>query len=256
MESMAEKSIDIILSSPPYNTNKKSGANTTTLNSVHSGYSHVRYDVLIDNLTNDEYSQKTISWFNSFDRILKENGVVLWNVSYGSENTECMFLTIADIIRNTNFTVADMIIWKKHTALPNNMSPNKCTRICEYVIVFCRKNEFKTFHMNKKVSSVRDNGQKNFENIYNFIEAKNNDGSCKLNKATFSTEFCSKLLSMYGGEGITVYDPFLGTGTTASACIDFGYDCIGSEISPNQCQYAYERLKKKSVNIELNFIHA
>lgn len=42
-----------------------------------------------------------------------------------------MWLTIADILRNTNFTIADSIIWKKKSALPNNVSPNKLTRITE-----------------------------------------------------------------------------------------------------------------------------
>ena len=132
--------------------------------------------------------------FNKIDNILSENGVVLWNISYGSDasvNTESiglMWLSIADIIRNTNFTVADRIIWKKNNALPNNVSKNKLTRICEDIFVFVRKNEYKTFNANKKVSSISKTGQKYYENIFNFIEAKNNDGSCKLNKATFSSD--------------------------------------------------------------------
>ena len=253
MKSIEQNSVDIILTSPFYNTNKKAGKNTTLNNVVNSGYTHVRYDTLVDNMSNDEYCNKCVEWFNSFDKILKNNGVILWNVSYGSENPECMYLSLAEIIKNTNFTIADTIIWKKHTALPNNMSSNKCTRICEFVFVFCRKNESKTFYMNKPISSVRDNGQKNYSNVYNFIDAKNNDGSCKLNKATYSTEFCDKLLDMYGktNERIVVYDPFFGTGTTGNSCALRGYDCIGSEISENQCIYAKERIEKNGVEVEI-----
>lgn len=61
---------------------------------------------------------------------------------------------------------------KKKSALPNNVSHNKLTRICEFVFVFCRKNEYKTFVANKQVKSQSKTGQKYYENIFNFIEAK------------------------------------------------------------------------------------
>lgn len=41
-----------------------------------------------------------------------------------------------------------------------------------------------------------------------------------------------------------VYDPFLGSGTTAIACKNMGIDFIGSEISENQVKWANERLSK------------
>ena len=181
-----------------------------------------------------------------FDKILKPNGKILYNISYGGENNECMWLTIADILRQTNFTIADSIIWKKKSALPNNVSPNKLTRITEYVFVFCRKDEYKTFGTNKKVKSVNEKtGQKFYENTFNFIEAKNNDGMCKLNKATYSSDLCEQLLEIYTPKNSVVYDPFNGTGTTGVACIRknmLWY--FGSELSKEQCEYSEERIKK------------
>ena len=40
-----------------------------------------------------------------------------------------------------------------------------------------------------------------------------------------------------------VYDPFIGTGTTAVACKEFGCKYIGSELSKAQCEYARERIE-------------
>ena len=40
-----------------------------------------------------------------------------------------------------------------------------------------------------------------------------------------------------------VYDPFMGTGTTAVACKRLGINCFGSEISKDQVDFSYERLK-------------
>jgi site-specific DNA-methyltransferase (adenine-specific) len=203
----------------------------------------------MDTMTQQEYINWTISLFNEFNDILAENGVILWNMSYGSDGTVnkegvgLVWLVIADIIRNTNFMVADRIVWKKRNALPNNVSKNKLTRITEDVFVFCRKDEYKTFQCNKEVSQVAKTGQTFYKNIYNFIEAPNNDGPNKLNKATYSSDLCEQLLRIYGVEGSVVYDPFIGTGTTAVACKRLGLDCFGSEISKEQVEFSLERLK-------------
>lgn len=42
--------------------------------------------------------------------------------------------------------------------------------------------------------------------------------------------------------GDTVYDPFIGSGTTALACKDLGRNYIGSEISAEYCEIAESRL--------------
>lgn len=183
--------------------------------------------------------------------MLERNGVVLWNASYGSDSTVTtqgiglLWLSVADIIRNSPFTVADRIIWKKSSALPNNMSPNKLTRIVEDIFVFVRKSEYKTFAANKEVSSIRSNGQTCYKNYFNFIEARNNDGTCPYNKATYSSDMCLRLFDIYAKDGMTVYDPFMGSGTTAVACVRHGkLSYIGSEISENQVRFAEERISK------------
>lgn len=64
-------------------------------------------------MSNDEYCQFTKELFDYFDKVLVENGAVCYNISYGSENAEGMFRAINEIITNTNFTIADVISWKK-----------------------------------------------------------------------------------------------------------------------------------------------
>ena len=81
-----------------------------------------------------------------------------------------------------------------------------------------------------------------YENIYNIIEAPNNDGACPFNKATYSSELCEKLLQLYAPFGGVVYDPFMGSGTTAVACKRMGLHYLGSEISKNQVEWARKRL--------------
>ena len=239
-ETMDENSVDLVITSPPYNNSR----------AVHTEYciktSNSRYMEYDDNKTNDEYIDWICQLFqDGYDRIVKENGVVLFNMSYGSENPTVMFECISEVCRKTNWMVADVISWKKNSALPNNVSTNKCTRICEFVFVFCRKDEYKTFKANKTITSYSKTGQPFYSIIYNYIEASNNDGSNDMNKATFSTDFVLRLLEMYApyGKDTVVYDSFMGTGTTAVACKMVGMSCYGAELSKSQCEYAERRIQ-------------
>ena len=92
---------------------------------------------------------------------------------------------------------------------------------------------------------ISPKGQKYYESIYNIIVADNNDKSCDLNKATFSSKLVLKLLNIYAREGDVVFDPFMGTGTTAIGCEKYvNLICIGTELSKAQVEYSNERLDK------------
>jgi len=43
-------------------------------------------------------------------------------------------------------------------------------------------------------------------------------------------------------ENSIVFDPFMGSGTTAIACIELGYDFIGCEINKEYYEIAKERI--------------
>jgi DNA modification methylase len=127
--------------------------------------------------------------------------------------------------------VADIITWKKSTAIPFQTSPTKLSRISELVYVIVKKEKLHSFKTNKQVSKVNEKtGQKFYRNYTNLIEAKNNDGiKCKL-KASFSEDFVNKLIEIYFTIGSIIYDPFMGIGTTARACVNSNRNYIGSEL--------------------------
>lgn len=254
MEQIKPKSIDMVLTSPPYNTSR----NIKTDKARKKHWS--RYDIFVDTGSHIDYVEWTISLFNSFDKILKENGVILYNLNYGTDGDSAtcdnLIDTIHNLTKDTAFTVADIIVWKKKSALPNNASPNKCTRIYEFIFVLCRKEEYKTFKSGKEVKSVSNKGQNFYTNMFNFIEAPNNDGSCNLNKATFSSDLVLELLKMYIGDTQSiVYDPFIGTGTTAIGVIKYNQlmksslSFIGSELSAQQCEFALSRIKEYYISV-------
>ena len=232
LDIMPNLNIDKVITSPPYNI-------------VRPNSSDRGYDLYKDGMSNQEYIDWTISIFNVYDKILNQNGAVIYNMSYGTENTEVMSLTVAEILKQTNFTLADILVWKKKSATPNNVSSNKMTRIVEYVYVFCRKKEFQTFTANKKIIGNRDDTQQAiYENVFNYFEAKNNDMSQDLNKATFSKEYVQEIIDRYIKQNDIVLDNFSGTGTTLIACAENNIKSIGIELSKKQCDYTIKRIKK------------
>lgn len=76
MARMDARSVDVILTSPFYNTNKKAGKSRTLENTfVKDGkYNYVRYDMHVDNMTNDEYCAYTMNLFDNFDKVLQNGG--------------------------------------------------------------------------------------------------------------------------------------------------------------------------------------
>ena len=239
MSKMTDESIDLILTSPPYNMTKRKG-----------GYAdkQPRYDEYNDWKTDEEYLEWSVKIFNSFDRILKKNKIILYNFSYSIENPVLPYLLISTLYNNTNFTIADTIVWKKSNSIPHPASYNRLNRIIEFVFVICRKNELKTFDCYKTITKVSPKGQKYYEIVDNFIIAKNNDSSTELNKATFSSDFCEKLIKIYSKENHLIYDPFMGTGTTGLSCLKNKRNFIGSEISKKQVEYSNSRIDISKTN--------
>lgn len=241
MKQLPNESINCVLTSPPYNTINKSLQKRDDRG----------YDIYKDGISNEQYYEMTLSVFEQFERVLKKDGVILYNMSYGNQNNECMIRTIYQIIENTNFTLADIMVWKKPNCVPNTVSKNKLSRICEFVFVLCRKDEFQTFQANKKIVGERYRGLPCYETIFNFMEAKSTDKPTKLNRAVFSTDFVTKLLKIYTKENDVVLDPFMGTGTTANGCALNNRIYIGFELSQAQCQFAEERIKANTANAQL-----
>ena len=243
MKKMAENNIkvDVILTSPPYNMSKKRKGGFAD-----SG----RYDLYKDNLEEEDYLKWTVDLFNKFDLILNKQRSIIYNFSYSIENPSLPYKLVTEIVKNTSFDLVDTIIWKKKCGLPFPANGKRLSRNWEYVFVFVRKDEVNTYENNRRVKSVSEKtNQKYYEAIYNFVDAKNNDGKCPYNQATYSTELCDKLLDIYTQDNWIVYDPFMGSGTTAVSCNKRNLNYIGSEISSQQVEYANQRITQTNYEI-------
>ena len=236
-----KNSIDIVLTSPPYNMTKRKGGVSD------SG----RYDVYNDWKSEEEYCSWTYELFKNLENVMKDGGVILYNFSYSIENPSLPYKLVVGIEKETNYRLVDTIVWKKRCGIPFPSNKYRLSRIFEYVFVFVNKDHINDYTNNRHIKSVSaKTGQSYYDVQYNFIEAANNDGKCILNQATFSSELVVQLLSMYCNSEAKriVYDPFIGTGTTAVGCIKYDagknkIEFLGSEISKEQCDYAMERIE-------------
>lgn len=214
---------DYILTSPPYNAHRTD---------FYKG--EVRIN---DSLPPQEHRDWLVSHFKAYDKLLKKNGVVIYNINYMSSlknNTSNLFRTITEIEDKTNFVVIEQICWKKRTGTPSKEA--RLTRVWENVFIFIRREDWKTFHQEFKDILV---GQPNY------IEAPNNDFANDINKAAFSSEMVEKLLKLYGAkEDSLVLDNFMGTGTTTIGCQKIGCSSVGIELDTLTYKFSKERIKE------------
>lgn len=256
---MDDNSLDLVITSPPYNTSisrsqdkKEEDKEKGTKVRKHS---YNRYDTDVDNKSEIQYAEWIKNIFNALEPKLKTNGVIAWNVSYGvsSENSgedginNSTWLSLLSIMNETDFTLCEYITWYKSNAIPLSIG-NKLSRICEPLFIFCRKSELNTYYVNHNPN--KRIGNSIYTTPYeNKIDTRyNNDEVCEFNSATYSTEFVEKIIQLYSPKKALIFDPFMGSGTTAVACVECGMNYIGTEISENQVKWAKNRIKKMKGN--------
>jgi len=61
----------------------------------------------------------------------------------------------------------------------------------------------------------------------------------------------SKLIIMLTDETDTIFDPFMGSGTTGVACMQLGRNFIGCEIDPTYYAIAEKRIKQAQMQMLL-----
>ena len=237
--------VDVVLTSPFYNTSSKTKVQTKE--QLGNANQRGRYDTIVDTYTREGYCDFMVDLFNKMHDGLQDNAVILFNISYSTGNPDGYMYALSDIIRRTDYTLVDQIAWKKPGCIPDVSSPNRLSRIVEPIYVFCKRGFEKTHYCNKPEISKGTASHKCYAPLYNFIEAKGSQREkgvkrCPYNAATYSVELCEKLLGMYAPKNALVYDPFMGSGTTAVACKRMGLRWLGSEISENQVKWAEDRL--------------
>jgi site-specific DNA-methyltransferase (adenine-specific) len=234
MAHMPDNFVDLVVTSPPYDNLK-----------TYNGY-------------NFNFDATVVELF----RTLKSGGVVVWIVGDATINgseTGTSFKQALGFM-NAGFKLHDTMIWKKTNVF--NFGSNNCYRQSfEYMFIFSKntpkainlikdlpaKSAGKTLkgarkHANGMRDVVPDFIVKDFKKRDNVWEHPTSNVSLG-HPATFPEKLIADHIATWSNVGDLVYDPFIGSGTTALAALKLQRNFIGSEISVEYAELAKQRIE-------------
>ena len=197
-------------------------------------------------------------------RVTKDGGVVVWIVGdatiKGSETGTSFKQAL--FFKEIGFNLHDTMIYAKNNYIP--LTHNRYEQQFEYMFVFskCRPKCFNPIMIETKtagtkrnrVNSNKENGSsvRNRDEITEtkMIKVKpniwfNNVSNTKFkHPAIFPEKLANDHIISWSNEGDLVYDPFMGSGTTAKMAILNNRNWIGSEISKEYCEIAEKRINE------------
>jgi site-specific DNA-methyltransferase (adenine-specific) len=267
MKSLPDGCIDLLCTSPPYNVN-------------------VSYDVYDDGRSMDDYWEFTRQWLSESLRILKDDGRVAINVPielnvqerggrilFNAEFWMMMkevgfkFFGMVDLTEDSPHRVRQTAwgSWMS-ASCPYIYNPKEC------IILAYKKTNKKLTKGESQWKGVatdveqpdgtvknkmvyQDEDKKEFMNLVfgrweYFADTKS------LTKATFSMDIPMKAIKILSYKNDIVFDPFMGSGTSAVAAEILDRRWLGIELSPNYTDIARKRVNafiedRKQLELEL-----
>ena len=261
MSQMDEKSVDLIVTSPPYGVG-------------------IDYDSWDDDKHIAEYWQFTREWLREAYRVLKDDGRIALNIPYeinrqakgGRIYFSAEVWMIMKEIGFGFFGIVDLEESSPHrsktTAWGSWMSPSSpyIYNPKECVILAYKKKHKKDvkgtpqwegeYQMvpNEKIEGefrkklvYDEKDKKDFMSLV-FGQWNYFADTQQKTKATFSMDIPYRAIKILSYKEDVVMDPFNGSGTTCLAAEMLGRPWIGLDISKNYCEVARERIKEYQLN--------
>jgi site-specific DNA-methyltransferase (adenine-specific) len=220
MKDIPDASIDLAITSPPYNLGiRKTFGNTGNWKGKwnKSKLQSSSYDKHNDYMPEDQYIAWQKQVLGEMFRTIKDTGAIFynhkWRVQVG------LFQQRSEIIEG--LPLRQIIIWKKAGGINFNEGYFLPTYEVIYLIA---KPKFK---LAPKANRYGD--------VWEITQEK---GSW--HPAPFPVELASRCVD--ATTGTVILDPFMGSGTVAVACKKSNKNYIGIDISPEYCQMAEERI--------------
>lgn len=221
--------VDLIVTSPPYNKNahaKSTGDNESWRNMRGR---QIAYDVYGDDMPQGEYEDWQREVIKSCLDILKPNGSLFYNhkdIAVGGKMICPKWVY--------DFNIHQQIIWDRGGSVAND--PHYFQPITEYVYWIVK--DPKNFKFDKSKSVFRNN-------IWRINPDKNP------HPAPFPSLLVGNIIKCCTTPGDLVYDPFMGSGTTALCSLREGCFYLGSEISHKYVEMAESRIKLETQQLTL-----
>lgn len=219
-----DNTIDIVVTSPPYNMNLRIRNGKYCSRQIVKEFSS-KYEGFDDNLPIDEFYELHSQIIRE---LLRVSGIIFYNIQIVTGSKRAFFKIIGEFSEQ----LKDIVIWDKGVSQPA-MSPGVLNRQSELILIFENDNaisrKFSKFNFNR--GTLGD--------IWNISRGKKID---KSHGAVFPEKLVSTILENFSNEGDIVYDPFMGSGTTAVVSQKLNRKWLGSELSPNYCELIKKRI--------------
>jgi DNA modification methylase len=245
--------IDLTITSPPYDDLRTYNNYIKGKKTEYNGYS---FD--FENIAKELY------------RVTKDGGVVIWVVGDGTEKGSETGTSFRQALyfKEVGFFIHDTMIYMKNNF--SNPSSTRYHQIFEYMFILS-KGKPKTFNpikdrkniyggqvgswgkntsrqkdgsmLERKKKVIEEYGQR--YNVWTYKTSKNGqeDEIAYEHPAIFPIQLVIDHLISWSNEGDIVYDPFMGSGTTAKASKLLKRNFLGSEISEEYHKLTQRRIK-------------
>jgi len=215
MSRMNDSSIDLIITSPPYNKGYWS-SNRNLNNGFKTKSRRIEYDGYNDCIDPVEYQNWQRQVISECLRILKPSGSLFYNHQPIQKNHLEINPTYV-----YDFPLKQTIIWNRKNTPKLDVS--YFFPIHEYVFWIKKSHDARPY-FNRK-------GAMEAKSIWPINPEKNND-----HPAPFPIQLVDNIILSCSKEGDIVYDPFAGSGTTLRAAINHNRWAIGSELGKSYCE--------------------
>jgi site-specific DNA-methyltransferase (adenine-specific) len=227
MNELPENSVHLMVTSPPYNVGKE-------------------YD---KGLTLDEYKELLKNVFKEVYRALVPGGRVCVNIAnLGRKPYVPLNAFLTQIMLDIGFLMRGEIIWDKGSSAAASTAwgswcsaSNPTLRdVHEYIMVFSKDTFKRPKPHERKNTITREEFLEWTKSVWSFpAESATRVG----HPAPFPTELPLRCVKLYTFEGEVVLDPFIGSGTTAIACLRTNRHYIGYDVEKQYVDIANRRIQ-------------
>ena len=130
--------------------------------------------------------------------------------------------------------IKDVIVWDKGSGQPS--MHEKVLNSC-FELILILENDKKRGRMIQGARFERGS-------MGNIIRVPRGRGIDKTHAASFPDKLVRTLIRAFSEKGDLIYDPFVGTGTTAVSAMETERRFIGSELQKEYCDIAEQRIRK------------
>lgn len=222
-----DNSIDLIFADPPYNLS----SSKFKIKFIKSGGADLNTNKgAWDNYSDAEFEKFTKKWLSECYRILKKNGTIWVSGTYHN-----IYLT-GYFLKKIGFEVLGEILWHKSDATPNL----SCTRfVADHEnFIWARKGKGNIFNY-KEMKTI--NGGKQMRSLW--TKGKTTGGK-KIHPTQKPEWLIERIVLSTSNPNNIVFDPFMGSGTTAVVAKKLNRQYLGTELNLDYFNKAINRINE------------